>query len=146
MKKIMKVFFISTALFVSPSGANIDAPETVIQLSIADLIPRIKKVPGLSSQYANEVARALNSQRVKINDCLSLTDSDSLNLTVDIAIEAVGHAREVLTSFVQVSNGLQDRLAVRCLSVLLERVKYPQHSLKSAVNVKLPLSFQREAL
>lgn len=146
MRKLLKFLLILTPILMNTSTATISAPETVVELSIADLIPRVKRVRGLPASYGAEVARVLNSQRAKINDCLSLAESNQLSLSVDISIETMGRPREVVTTFLKPPLGLQDNLAARCVCALLRQTKYPQHPLTSTVSVKLPLSFQRETL
>ena len=137
------------SLFSSPSMATAKAtaettpaktagPETVIELSVEDLIGkrgRTRKVAGLPAGYGREVAERLRQRQVEIRACAA-QGAESAELQLQIQIAKDGRASVAVEA-------KENTPATECLQKLLSAIIYPTHTLHSPVAVQLPMVLRR---
>ncbi|MGE4233678.1 MAG: hypothetical protein AB7F43_10145 [Bacteriovoracia bacterium] len=139
MKKFIFCLLISaflTATIVFAKEHEND-PETVVELSVFDLVKRKKTVhrPKLSADFAKNVAAAIQKEKNLLTKCVTepfiLLQSEIL-----ISPKGIGTAR--------IKN--DSSAAANCIIKILSGISYPKHQLTKDVVVKLPLRLEKEDL
>lgn len=120
------------------SSSAIDVqPETIIPITISDLLPR-----HLTRDYAIAVAKIIESQRSKIRECLNGGGVTQLKYALTLSLSSTGHVRSLTTESVDRLEEANS-LIVQCIGHTLTRARFPTHSLPNDVLVKIPIQVTR---
>lgn len=131
------------------ADASVESPETVIQVSISELLPKKrpvspKKQPPaakLPDAYARQLAEAISLQRKNMLDCLDVEGAKSLSFAAEMRVMQNGRVRAVQPNGLGTPGPTAD-----CVMHVLKRTSLPGHVLSSDVIVKFPISLEREEL
>ena len=119
------------------AGAN--DPETRVEISIYDLIPRPKiskkKAAQLPAGYGDAVAAVISGAKSKLIDCLETIQTPSSTYMVLLLIDASGNAQLKTEGSAPIPE---------CISQTLTTLQYPTHTLPQAVTIRLPLKLSRK--
>lgn len=140
----LALLFSATTLAV-PQSPAISVPETVVTISIFDLIEQQKKaarnepVYRLPADYGNRIAKLILENKNLLTDCLPSRKEFAKTVKFELAVapNGIGKSKVIVP--------LDHRLET-CLSEALNSLDYPTHELKRAVTVHLPLLLEKKVL
>lgn len=129
-----------TYIILPKSFASISIPETVVELSIYDLIKKGPRKYRLPKDYGDLVAKLIVKQEEALTNCLTKKKNHK-KVFAYISINQKGLAQVKLENNKQ--NNDQTEI---CIMKELSGIIYPKHKLKKNVSVKLPLDIKLNIL
>lgn len=155
MKSICTLMLVA----VIAGGSNIiiaqdTVPETVVELSIYDLIKKTghaKKInvfSKLPKDYGNQIIKVLQENRAQMLACVSSDSNAVFKYQTKLSIAGTGKA-EVKFTDAEVSDKKLIEAYARtsdCVLKILSGIAFPKHPLKNQVVVSLPLKLEKERI
>lgn len=142
MRLVLVTFFILS--FSIAAAASITVPETIIELSIYDLIQKKQSKYHLPSNYGDRVAKLIMKADKMFTGCLT----KERNFKKVLALIQINKTGKAETELIDNRGSIikEKDKSDQCIVNLLSEISYPEHQLKKKVSVKLPLDIKFDIL
>ncbi len=140
MNFFLFAIFLASTVFAAP---KLSVPETVVRISIFDLIEATKKeakpLYQLPVDYGQRVATLILERKKELLECSKDEESKQKKMQLTIAITASGSGK---VSFAEEAKSAPEV----CMQSILQEISYPKHGFKHQVTVDLPLQLEKRVL
>lgn len=139
--------FLSIWLFIFSAGGNaaIHIPETVVRISIIDLLPKKERKAEatrykLPADFGDRVAKLILASEEPLSNCASELKTAQAHLSLELKILPDGSGKVIFPK-----NSDESEIN-ECVKGIIEKIGFPSHKLSQPAFVELPLILERKVL